>query len=339
MAAPEDELRQPLNRYAACERPCETSSESKQEQSSYAESNYWEQRFAIDEGSESFDWYVGFGEIEDAFEKHCPPSPGLRTLMVGCGTAPLSSEMYSAGYQCMINVDIVPSVVSHMRAKCLSEQPAKPMEWAAMDATRMAVRSGSVDLAIDKGTLDALLSGPEVAQAAAMLAEVWRTLTPGGLFFLITHSRSRGPLLDDAIHAHHGDCAAWEVVEARWNRLSNQATLINLIRARLGQGETLVDGFRNIALLQDVGEEVRRVIKVLLLMDLFRSRRQKSQRADTVEGAWKQPSDVMPDEPTRKHWDSDVEHSENGACNSRKQPFCFLYVLRKRILPPVEVTP
>mmetsp|Transcript_3592 Transcript_3592/g.5099 ORF Transcript_3592/g.5099 Transcript_3592/m.5099 type:complete len:328 (+) Transcript_3592:3-986(+) len=325
----EDELSGALRCYA---RQHATAIEAAEDRHTYAESHYWEQRFSVDDGAESFDWYVTYAEIQDAMEKFCPPAPGLLTLMVGCGSAPLSSEMYADGYCNLVNMDIVSSVVSSMRTKSLAENPPKSMEWAVMDGTRMAIRSNSFDLAVDKGTLDALLSTPDTTQASALIAEVWRVLKPGGTFILVTHSKARGALLDAALAEHVGPEAAWSLLEARWNRLSNQATLINLMRARLGPGQSIVDAFRDIPLLQEVGQEVRKVIKVLLLMDLFRSRRKLALQKDGAD-AWKNPSDTQPEEPTRKHWDDDASEGQDApAVNLRKQPFCFLYILRKRVL-------
>merc|ERR1719329_983995 len=102
------------------------------------------------------------------------------------------------------------------------------------------------------------MNGTDDSKVLAMVAEVWRTLKPGGVFLLVTHSRMRGSVLDRALEEHHGETAAWEQIDARWNQLSNQATLINLLRAKLPQGQTIASAFRDLPLLKEAGDETRR---------------------------------------------------------------------------------
>eukprot|EP00933_Yihiella_yeosuensis_P013159 TRINITY_DN12323_c0_g1_i1.p1 TRINITY_DN12323_c0_g1~~TRINITY_DN12323_c0_g1_i1.p1 ORF type:complete len:152 (-),score=35.78 TRINITY_DN12323_c0_g1_i1:144-599(-) len=74
-------------------------------------------------------------------------------------------------------------------------------KWFVDDVMSMSVPSGSIDVVIEKGTLDALLirSSP-FSGAAVMLREVNRVLKVGGTYILITHGRGdpetwRYPLL------------------------------------------------------------------------------------------------------------------------------------------------
>lgn len=53
----------------------------------------------------------------------------------------------------MVNIDISPSVIQQMK----KEFP--DLEWEVMDATKMTYKDSEFDAIIDKGTLDALISG------------------------------------------------------------------------------------------------------------------------------------------------------------------------------------
>merc|ERR1719198_95963 len=64
-------------------------------------------------------------------------------------------------------------------------------EWLVDDAMNMQfVDSSSVDIVMDKGTLDAILiMETPFLNAAKMLREVQRVLKPGGTYLLATHGR------------------------------------------------------------------------------------------------------------------------------------------------------
>ena len=120
------------------------------EREEYAKAKFWDDRY-VEKGG-FFDWYAELPELEPVFAEY-----GLthedRILMVGCGNSKLSEQMYQAGYHHIVNIDISPTVIEQMAA----EYPH--MEWRTMDATHMDYPEGHFDVAIDKGTLDALISG------------------------------------------------------------------------------------------------------------------------------------------------------------------------------------
>merc|ERR1711865_172725 len=95
------------------------------------------------------------------------------------------------------------------------------------------------------------------ALAAAMTADVWRTLKPGGLFMLISHNGQRQQqVLDSAVEAKHGPSAQWNLLELRKAALSPKAMLINVMRSKLN-GKPLMEGFRDPAMLKEAAEETR----------------------------------------------------------------------------------
>jgi EEF1A lysine methyltransferase 4 len=63
-------------------------------------------------------------------------------------------DMYNAGYKNIVNIDISAVVVRQMMRRYAEYD----MDWRQMDICNMAeFRSGSFDVVIDKGTLDAIL--------------------------------------------------------------------------------------------------------------------------------------------------------------------------------------
>lgn len=73
--------------------------------------------------------------------------------MVGCGNSKLSGQMFKNGYSNVVNIDISPSVITQMK------EQFPDLVWQVMDATDLQYKDGQFDVVMDKGTLDALISG------------------------------------------------------------------------------------------------------------------------------------------------------------------------------------
>jgi len=175
----------------------------------------------------TLDWYATYEELECVFCDYRPPKADTHVLMVGCGNSALSSEMHEAGFRRISNIDISAAAVAKMQLSF----GQLGMEWQVMDATAMTFPHDSFDLAVDKGTVDAMMSGGGDDAAMALSAEVWRTLRPGGIFVLVSHSGQRQAMLNEGVCKAHNVC--WEMLELRRCRLSPQATLINILRSKL----------------------------------------------------------------------------------------------------------
>ena len=91
--------------------------------------------------------------------------------MLGCGNSKLSDQMYEAGYEDILNIDIAPSVIDQMKQASIEKgYDLNKIKWETMDATNMeGIKDNSIDVLIDKGTLDALISGGDLEICVKML--------------------------------------------------------------------------------------------------------------------------------------------------------------------------
>ncbi|KAN0088629.1 S-adenosyl-L-methionine-dependent methyltransferase [Tylopilus felleus] len=121
------------------------------------------------------------------------PDKTARILMLGCGNSKFSEDMWEDGYKNIVNVDYSAVVIEQMRARHAELHPG--MEWHEMDVRALSFEDASFDIAIDKGTMDAMMTSstsvwdpPEdiVKDCTAEVSEVLRVLRPSGTFLYVT---------------------------------------------------------------------------------------------------------------------------------------------------------
>lgn len=95
--------------------------------------------------------------------------------------------MYEEGFENISNVDISTTVIKYMEEKLKTRCPN--MSYRVMDVLDMSeFKSGEFNVVLDKGTLDSILCGDNsVANAEKMLNEVYRVLTPNGIYLCVTY--------------------------------------------------------------------------------------------------------------------------------------------------------
>lgn len=76
--------------------------------------------------------------------------------MLGCGNSTLSRDLYDDGYKRVDNIDYSDVVIEKM--KRVNEERTE-MTWVVGDIRDLPFEDESVDVCIDKGTMDALLTG------------------------------------------------------------------------------------------------------------------------------------------------------------------------------------
>jgi len=150
--------------------------------SQYGRADYWNDRYTKD--TDPFDWYQKYEALSSLFKKYVKPQD--KTLMIGCGNSRLSEDMYKEGFKNITNIDISNVVIKAMEQR---NKEYEGMTYKTADVTNMPdFNNGFFDIAIDKGTLDAILCGENsVANADKMLGEISRALRPGGVLIVVTY--------------------------------------------------------------------------------------------------------------------------------------------------------
>jgi SAM-dependent methyltransferase len=156
----------------------------------YGTHAYWEDRFAEEESSE---WLLSYEQLASQLEPYLKKTD-CRILIVGCGNAPFSADMYDAGYKQLVNLDYSKIVIEAMKSRHSSFR--SEMEWIVMDMTDMsAFGDASFDVVIDKAATDALMTNegdvwnPDeslISAKRSMCTHVARILRPGGHFIQIS---------------------------------------------------------------------------------------------------------------------------------------------------------
>ena len=102
----------------------------------------------------------------------------MKILMLGCGNADLSADMYDHGYKNITNVDFSKVVIEQMAKRNTLERPQ--MTWKVVNITDMSVfKTDTFDIIIDKSAIDSLFCTDDYTlQVALMLKEAQRVLKP-----------------------------------------------------------------------------------------------------------------------------------------------------------------
>jgi len=156
----------------------------------YGSKQYWDERYTTES---DFDWFKSYAEIAPLI-RELVPDKSSRILMLGCGNSKLSEEMWDDGYKNIINVDYSSVLIERMRQRHELIRPE--MEWHEADVRDLPWETGSFDVAIDKGTMDAMMTAkgdvwdpPQqvVEDCTREVQEALRVLRkPDGLFIYLT---------------------------------------------------------------------------------------------------------------------------------------------------------
>ncbi|THU86245.1 S-adenosyl-L-methionine-dependent methyltransferase [Dendrothele bispora CBS 962.96] len=168
----------------------------------YGTKEYWNTRYSQETDGASFDWFKSYSEIAEIIH-NLIPSRSSKILMLGCGNSKLSEEMYDDGYKNIVNVDYSAVVIQQMQKRHREVRPE--MKWHEMDVRDLKFEEETFDVAIDKGTMDAMMTAkgdiwdpPQqvVEDCTKEVNEVIRVLRKkSGLFIYLTfgqpHFRKR----------------------------------------------------------------------------------------------------------------------------------------------------
>jgi len=140
----------------------------------YGNKDYWNNRYEEDE--HPFDWLFDYQELAPILNKVLDDKTE-EILLVGCGNAPFSPDMYDDGYTNLINTDL--------SDVCIRKQSVMypNMKWEVMDVLDLPYKDMSLPIVIDKSLIDTLLCCKNSeSQLMKMMTEIHRVMKPGGRF-------------------------------------------------------------------------------------------------------------------------------------------------------------
>jgi EEF1A lysine methyltransferase 4 len=157
----------------------------------YGTLQYWESRYS--EVTETFDWFKDFAQIKDQTASIFPDKHA-KLINLGCGNSLFAVQLVEEGWIDLVNVDYSENCIQYMK----TQYPA--LNWVVCDIFKMdeMFPSDHFDCAIDKGTLDALLTKKHdpwdpsqdiLDEIRLYMIQVAKSLKPGGKFIHITFAQ------------------------------------------------------------------------------------------------------------------------------------------------------
>ncbi|KAJ6442708.1 endothelin-converting enzyme [Purpureocillium lavendulum] len=165
-----------------------------------AHPEFWDERYATTTTAEdavpTHEWFRTFAELLPFLEPKLfdarPPATNPKILHLGSGDSTLPRDLAERGYADQLCVDFSKVVVDLMSRR---HADVPGIRWQLMDVCHMdRLPARSIDVAFDKGTLDAMIHGspwspPQdvVEHTAAYIQEVFRVLKDDGVFLYVTY--------------------------------------------------------------------------------------------------------------------------------------------------------
>jgi SAM-dependent methyltransferase len=82
----------------------------------YGDLKYWEDRYKAQQDS-TFDWLEDYHTLKPLIEDLNLDKNITRILILGCGNAEFSEEIYKNGYTNIYNIDIASNVIETMKKR------------------------------------------------------------------------------------------------------------------------------------------------------------------------------------------------------------------------------
>ncbi|CAK7213641.1 hypothetical protein SBRCBS47491_001874 [Sporothrix bragantina] len=162
------------------------------------------------------EWFRTYSDLEPFLQKvlfdrpGCTPTDNPRILHLGCGDSVIPAALEEKkGYKDQLCVDFSATVISLMEKR----YAGRAMQWREMDVRKMDIWPQTVDVAFDKGTLDAMIHGspwspPDdvLDNTGRYLREVWRVLKNEGVFVYVTFRQPHfiKPLFEKSLASEEG---------------------------------------------------------------------------------------------------------------------------------------
>ena len=152
----------------------------------YGEKEYWNSRYEKTP-KDTFEWFQPWPQIRQYVSKYFTNKG--QVLNIGCGNSNMTSDLLADGFKNIAAIDYSQTVITQMKQRIgSSSDQSSRIEFITMDATAMSFSNNYFDYVFDKGTIDTLLccdNGGKVVNA--VMKEIARVLTPGGLFICVSY--------------------------------------------------------------------------------------------------------------------------------------------------------
>ena len=150
----------------------------------YGDPVYWDERYSKT-GLSMFDWLEDYNALKNLLSQYVKPEHKI--LIVGCGNANFSEDMYDDGFEFLYNIDISSVCIEQMSQR---NKKRKNMVYEVMDCCDMKYPDNFFDIAIDKSTIDAILCGDNAyLNTCMMLKEGQRVIKEGGIYIAISYGK------------------------------------------------------------------------------------------------------------------------------------------------------
>lgn len=138
--------------------------------------------------AQPFDWYLGYARLVPLLRRRLPPAGSVKILDVGCGTSEVAACLHADGWTAVTGVDVSSSAIQYARNAWWHENRPE-LQFLHMDACDLTFSDASFHAVLDKATLDCLACDSQpFLRVTALLAEIYRVLQPGGVYFLVSHA-------------------------------------------------------------------------------------------------------------------------------------------------------
>jgi len=162
-----------------------------------AHSEYWNERYAeVGPDEQVHEWFRSLNDLEsflgcNLFQVRAPET-APQILHLGSGDSTIPEDLWKKGYKNQVCVDFSTVVVNNMSKQ---HSHFEGITWMHADVRQLdQIPSESVDVAFDKGTLDAMIHGspwdpPDEVRdnTGRYIREVFRVLKPDSTFLYVTY--------------------------------------------------------------------------------------------------------------------------------------------------------
>uniref|UniRef100_A0AC35TMP5 Methyltransf_11 domain-containing protein n=1 Tax=Rhabditophanes sp. KR3021 TaxID=114890 RepID=A0AC35TMP5_9BILA len=150
----------------------------------FADKDYWEKFFK--NRDKPFEWYGKYEDVAGIIEHYMKVNDKI--FQIGCGSSELAENLYDNGFRNVESIDTNTAVIRDQSRKNVLTRPE--LSFKVESATKVPNPDQSINIVIDKGTLDALypndFDDSHVQMVESMFNEVKRILTVNGRYLVIS---------------------------------------------------------------------------------------------------------------------------------------------------------